>query len=920
MKEADRDPSHPGFGVDYYLPTDDGDEWLCRRCGALSKSTSGCDCGAAIRVTKCDSHEHSPDQLKQCAVCGYRRGGVGDPVQEIVHGSDGPNTVVATALHELLPADRRKVLAFADSRQEAAFFAWYAENSYEKLRDRNLILRAILSEPVAEEGLSIDDLRNRLLREWDEAGLFREADTREQRTRRALTSILREALTDEKRLSLAGVGLVRWFVALPRGLRVPDAMRRIPWNLTEDEARLLIGYLLDEMRPRRAMSLPEGAGTPAWSDISPWPQQVFGTAPPGRRRKILRWGGPQSAIVSHFLRRLLADSDLSDDGKRSASIELMTEIWRALRDYARDPVLLPARENGTFRLDSRWLRIKPANLDELWECGTCATLGSYNVRGVCPRNQCPGTLAPVRRERLGGNHYRLLYESPGLPPELRAEEHTAQIDADEARKRQDAFKNGDIHLLSSSTTFEVGVDLGDLESVFLRNVPPESFNYAQRAGRAGRRDTPGLVLTYCRRNPHDLYHYEEPVGRVIDGAIHPPRLHMTNEKIVLRHMVAVALSEFFKNDRVRFRNVETFVGNWHAPHATNDLYDFCEHNGELQNALSRVVPQNMHDRVGLGDDAWIAHVAGANSRLALAEMEVCADYTAMEALRRDYFEQGRDNWVGRIGRRIKTIAEERTLNFLSRKAVIRSTDFRWMSSSSKSVRPTVARQASRSSATCPRPSPSMLPAARWSPTSSSGNPAASRRLPARRGPCAITDTTTHATSGNGTKAMPKRHRRAEVPHSRIRLRDSSVQETFRAAGTGAPPVYDTTLLPRFRRATREQDRSRRAGDEGRPRCAGHSVRRPEQGGLLHLPFLRQPHGGTTGRPQVTVRFGLHGHPGAVLPRPRATHRRRAPSIPDGPWRVGCVLGRLRGPARRGGHAGSSGHRPQRHYYRRRAPG
>ncbi len=670
LKEADRDPSHPGFGVDYYLPTDDGDKLLCRRCGALSKSTPGCDCGAAIRVTKCDSHEHNPDQLKQCAVCGYRRGGVGDPVQEIVHGSDGPNTVVATALHELLPADRRKVLAFADSRQEAAFFAWYAEDSYKKLRDRNLILRAILSEPVAEEGLSIDDLRNRLLREWDEAELFREADTREQRTRRALTSILREALTDEKRLSLAGVGLVRWFVALPRGLRVPDAMRRIPWSLTEDEARLLIGYLLDEMRPRRAMSLPEGAGTPAWSDISPWPQQAFGTAPPGRRRNVLRWGGPQSAIVSHFLRRLLADSDLSDDGKRSASIELMTEIWRALRDHARDPVLLPARENGTFRLDSRWLRIKPANLDELWECDTCATLGSYNVRGVCPRNHCPGTLSPARRERLGGNHYRLLYESPGLPPELRAEEHTAQIDADEARKRQDAFKNGDIHLLSSSTTFEVGVDLGDLESVFLRNVPPESFNYAQRAGRAGRRDTPGLVLTYCRRNPHDLYHYEEPVGRVIDGAIHPPRLRMTNEKIVLRHMVAVALSEFFKNDRVRFQHVETFVGDWHAPQAANDLYDFCEHNDELQNALSRVVPQNMHDRVGLGDDAWIARVAGPNSRLALAEMEVCADYTAMEALRRDYFEQGRDNWVGRIGRRMKTIAEERTLNFLSRKAVI----------------------------------------------------------------------------------------------------------------------------------------------------------------------------------------------------------------------------------------------------------
>ena len=558
LMEADRDPSHPSFGVDYYLPTDDGDDLLCRRCGALSNSTLDCDCSAAIQVKKCESHEQNPDQLQQCVTCGYRRGGIGDPVQEIVHGSDGPNTVIATALHELLPDDKRKVLAFADSRQEAAFFAWYAEDSYEKLRDRNLILRAIKSGPVAEEGLSIDDLRNRLLRAWEEARLFSEADTREKRTRRVLTSLLREAVTDEKRLSLSGVGLVRWFVALPRELSLPDSIRQPPWNFTEDEARDLIGYLLDELRPRRAMSLPAGAGTPAWSDVSPWPQQAFGIAPPGGRRNVLQWGSSQSAIVRHFLRRLITASGLSEDEKQSASTDLMKDIWRALRNHASDSLLSPARDNGTFRLDSRWLRIKPPGLDEIWECNTCASLSNCNVRGVCPRNLCPGSLSSVSQERLEGNHYRILYENSRLPPELHAEEHTAQIDAEEARQRQDRFKSGAIHLLSSSTTFEVGVDLGDLDSVFLRNVPPESFNYTQRAGRAGRRGTPGLVLTYCRRNPHDLYHYENPVDRVINGAIHPPRLHMTNEKIVLRHMVAVTLSAFFKENRVRFKNVEEF--------------------------------------------------------------------------------------------------------------------------------------------------------------------------------------------------------------------------------------------------------------------------------------------------------------------------------------------------------------------------
>ncbi|TGG84447.1 MAG: DEAD/DEAH box helicase, partial [Aphanocapsa feldmannii 288cV] len=156
LEEAVRDPSHSDFGVDYYLPSEDGTALLCKCCGALSFSSSlPCDCRASIRVKKCDSHKERPDQLKKCETCGYKRGGIGDPVQEIVHGSDGPNAVMATALHELLPDEGRKVLAFADSRQEAAFFAWYAEDSYKNLRDRNLILRAMKAGEIAREGLSI---------------------------------------------------------------------------------------------------------------------------------------------------------------------------------------------------------------------------------------------------------------------------------------------------------------------------------------------------------------------------------------------------------------------------------------------------------------------------------------------------------------------------------------------------------------------------------------------------------------------------------------------------------------------------------------------------------------------------------------------------------------------------------------------
>ena len=680
LAEAVRDPSHSDFGVDYYLPSEDGTELLCRRCGALSLSSLPCDCGAPIRVKKYESHEDRADQLKQCETCGYQRGGIGDPVQEIVHGSDGPNAVIATALHELLPDEGRKVLAFADSRQEAAFFAWYAEDSYVKLRDRNLMLRAMKAGQVDREGLSIDDLRNRLFKQWDQAGLFYGTDTRESKNRSVLASIIREALTDEKRLSLAGVGLIEWFVQIPYDIVLPKTMGQPPWNLTNEEARNLIEYLVDELRQHRAMSLPEGAAEPSWSDVSPWPQQSYCMGPRGRRRNVAEWGSRQSAVVSHFLHRLIVGSGLSSDQRQSASIKLMTDVWRALRDHDSncrhdDKILWLGTANGTFRLNPRRLRVKLADSGATWECDTCASLSAHNIRGICPRNRCPGNLSRADHARLKENHYRILYESADLPAVLHSEEHTAQIESNEARHRQDRFKNGETHLLSSSTTFEVGVDLGDLEAVFLRNVPPEPFNYTQRAGRAGRREIPGLVLTYCRRNPHDLYHYEDPENRVIKGKVRAPRLQMTNTKIILRHMVAASLSAFFKTpeNQVRFGSVKAFVGDWTRPCALSDVKQFCENNDVLKASLLRIVSENMHEETGLLGDFWIDKIAGEESRFSYVEAEVCADYRAMAEAKDALIREQPNGWttkVKQLEHRMRTIAGEQTLNFLSRKAVI----------------------------------------------------------------------------------------------------------------------------------------------------------------------------------------------------------------------------------------------------------
>ena len=618
LAEAMRDPSQTDFGVEYYYPLEQETESkthnLCRKCGKISSIEVDCQCGATISVEKCESSLDYPDQIKKCKTCGYSRGGIGDPVQEIVHGADGPNAVIVTALHELLPAGSQKILAFADSRQEAAFFAWYAEDSYQKLRDRNLLLRSLESDLNSTEGLSIEDMQNRLIKQWDKYDIFKPADTSETKRRKVLTAIFSEALTNDKRISLAGVGLVKWYISLPQNYNTPRSLLEPPWNCSMEEASALLCYILDQLRLRQALSLPDDPATPPWKDVYPYPQRSVIQGKPYGLYNVFEWGGKNSALIKHFLPRFLSGQNKTDKKSETASTELMKSIWHSITQYdanSKEGILLPSSRNGTFILNHLWLRITKSEPNKIFICDVCANFTSINLRKVCPRNNCPGYLNEVDNNALQENHYRILYETNNLPLSLRAEEHTAQIASDLARKRQEQFKDGEINLLSSSTTFEVGVDLGDLETVFLRNVPPETFNYTQRVGRAGRRDTPGLALTYCRRNPHDLYHYEDPEERVMNGKVEPPYLRMNNERIIIRHMIAVVLSGFFKSgNQERFENVNSLIGNWEKPSLISDIRNYCRSNPQIKKALSEIVPESVHNKVGLLDDQWIDIIIG----------------------------------------------------------------------------------------------------------------------------------------------------------------------------------------------------------------------------------------------------------------------------------------------------------------------
>jgi DEAD/DEAH box helicase domain-containing protein len=131
---------------------------------------------------------------------------------------------------------------------------------------------------------------------------------------------------------------------------------------------------------------------------------------------------------------------------------------------------------------------------------------------------------------------------------LWAEEHTAQLSPHENRRLQDLFKSGVRNILSSTTTLELGIDIGGLAGALLTDVPPGKANYLQRAGRAGRRaDGSSIVLTFARQRPFDRQVFTR-FDSYLDTPLRDPTVFLSRKRIAMRHANALLLGEFFREE------------------------------------------------------------------------------------------------------------------------------------------------------------------------------------------------------------------------------------------------------------------------------------------------------------------------------------------------------------------------------------
>jgi hypothetical protein len=242
------------------------------------------------------------------------------------------------------------------------------------------------------------------------------------------------------------------------------------------------------------------------------------------------------------------------------AVDFLSNYW----DYLvsdNNEYKLQTKDGKGYSVPARFFKVNFGNNAILWKCNKCGKVTQFNIGNNCVQIGCEGMLERLNSEEFcKDNYYAMLYKSEKVLP-LFVKEHTAQLAKKEALDYQQQFIRKRINALSCSTTFEMGVDVGDLETVFLRNIPPLASNYAQRVGRAGRSiDAAAFALTFARLSSHDFTFFDSP-KEMINGMINPPNFNLDNEKILRRHIYAVALGLYLKKnpDLYLSNNAKAFI-------------------------------------------------------------------------------------------------------------------------------------------------------------------------------------------------------------------------------------------------------------------------------------------------------------------------------------------------------------------------
>lgn len=562
-----------------------------------------------VQECKTDGEDHCLHHCPHCNTTSPKATGI---IRGFYLGQDASSAVICDTLYESLPemvvrkekrektifdnheedvVKARRLLSFADSRQHAAFFASYYQYTHDLINNRRRLLLAVHQ---AE--------RKNLFSVMKKLGDILEIEGSEEPRKQAYLIICTE-MKNYSRNNLINTGWLR--VHMPTETFPPDEILPIEnFTITGGALNALIQAVLSFCLRTCAIE---------FDSLSLVKEDYLEFNFSGKQPVIMKTscGMKNSTVDITYIipptgmRNTLVEYAMKMGFSLENSTALIEIIFRDL--FVAKHILVDcAKKNSSYWLDPKKLTVTMQDEEtsfDVYQCQECGRLTTSNYQNICPVHNCDGHLVPFdfKKER-NVNSFISKYslENPIVP--LVCKEHTGQLSKEKAREYQEGFLQGFVNVLSCSTTFEMGVDVGELETIFLKNVPPSPANYVQRAGRAGRRvSTAAFALTFCRLASHDLYFFNNP-RLMIKGVITPPQFKIDNPKIVDRHIYSVLLSLYWKRHSSVKRIQELFVDDTY-----HDIEQFLKKGLSPENkkyledvvpaSLKQTIPEVIHDYI-----------------------------------------------------------------------------------------------------------------------------------------------------------------------------------------------------------------------------------------------------------------------------------------------------------------------------------
>ncbi|MBA3753282.1 MAG: hypothetical protein H0X01_03925 [Nitrospira sp.] len=433
-------------------------------------------------------YKQDKNPLTSCPNCGARNSSGLEPLRRFQESDDEIGMAMAIPMAHFQVTHQkadgripRKLLCFTDNRQRAAAFPSLLEEetfSYDLGRKITEVVRTQATP------LTFVDLAERLAE-------FADKDSDEHDPDFFLPV---SRLPDEKPDSKAMRDL--WFAETFAYFWIPDVAREsaedfglvvVEYRVSEREKTLFrsllnapylkpveaddaLQVLLGFLRQAKAFTLPRGVepDAPAFGRVIAPISYVLRKEgirnTKGWLPRLNQDGTYRHNFITSYLRRLLR---LPPDN----ILAVAEQIWEFLTSND-----LLHQSRGQWKLDHE--RLFAVNASRRSVCNRCGIVTAYSARQCCPRKECEGqqvarSFDPANENMIGR------WVSGAIVPRfttLNSEEHTAQIEKDLAKKIEEAFRAaGGVNLLSSTTTFEMGINIGDLQKVLLRNAPPRAL-------------------------------------------------------------------------------------------------------------------------------------------------------------------------------------------------------------------------------------------------------------------------------------------------------------------------------------------------------------------------------------------------------------------------------------------------------------